>query len=756
MTAWAQSAALTLSLALASASSVIAVERDPGSIEPRIEALLARMTLDEKIGQMNQLNVDGGKLPDALREAIAAGRVGSVLNAVGADLVNELQRIAVEESRLGIPLLAGRDVIHGFKTVFPIPLGQAASWNPDRVREAARIAAAEAAAAGVNWTFAPMIDITRDPRWGRIAESPGEDPHLASVLAVAMVEGFQGEDLAALDTIAACAKHFAGYGASEAGRDYNTTNIPEIELRNVHLRPFHAAVDAGVATLMASFSDLNGVPASGNEWLMQQVLRREWGFDGLMVSDWASIRQLSIHGLTANDRESALAAATAGLDMEMVSTAYRDHLAELVRDGHLAEQTIDRMVANILRVKFRLGLFERSYTDPADHVAVANPDHLRAAREAAVESLVLLKNDQDTLPLDPGSVQSLAVIGPLADAPHDQLGTWVFDGDPDLAVTPLAALKTIAGDRVTIRHVRALQTSRGRSIDQFDEAVAAARASDAVLLFLGEESILSGEAHSRADIRLPGAQEQLIEAVAAAGKPTVLVILAGRPLALQNVVDRVPAILYAWHPGTMGGPAIVDVLFGRASPSGRLPVTFPRVVGQVPIYYNHKNTGKPASARTFVHLDDIPVNAPQTSLGNTSHHLDAGFTPLYPFGHGLSYGRFVYRDIRASGDRIAIGSEFVIRAELTNTGAREAVEVAQLYLRDPVAEVTRPVRELKGFQRVRLGPGESATVSFRLHTDELAFYGRRMQRLVEPGRFRAWIGGSSAAELMTEFELVAE
>ncbi len=734
--------------------SVPGVSSDGAGHARRALELVARMTLGEKIGQMSQVNIGADHVPADLRGAIAAGRVGSVLNAVGVDLVNELQCLAVEESRLGIPLLIGRDVIHGFKTVFPIPLGQAASWNPERVREGARVAAAEAASVGVNWTFAPMMDISRDPRWGRIAESLGEDPYLSSRLAAAMVRGFQGDNLAARGTIAACAKHFAGYGASEAGRDYNTTNVSENEMRNVYLPPFKAAIDAGVASLMASFSDLDGVPATANEWLMKRVLRDEWGFAGLLVSDWESISELMVHGLTANHRQSALAAARAGIDMEMASTTYRDHLEGLVGDGHIAEAELDVMVANILRVKFALGLFERPYTDAAEHAALANPDHLRAAKDAALESLVLLKNDDQVLPLDAHRARSLAVIGPLADAPFDQLGTWVFDGDPKLSITPLDALRETLGEAVTIHFAGALATSRSRDRQGFDEALAAARRADAVLLFLGEESVLSGEAHSRADIRLPGAQEALIEAVAALGKPTVLIVLAGRPLALGNVVDDVASILYAWHPGTMGGPAIAEVLLGRASPSGKLPVTLPRQVGQVPIYYNHKNTGRPATPESFVHIDDLPASAPQLSTGNTSFHLDAGYTPLFAFGHGLGYGEFSYQRIRVSDRRITLGSSFAIEAELTNVGIREAVEVAQLYIRDLVADVTRPVRELKGFQRVRLKPGETARVSFRLGTEELAFYNRRMRSVVEPGRFQAWIGGSSEAALMAEFEVV--
>ncbi|MCG8369575.1 MAG: glycoside hydrolase family 3 C-terminal domain-containing protein, partial [Proteobacteria bacterium] len=665
-----------------------------------------------------------------------------------------LQRIAVEESRLGIPLLVGRDVIHGFNTVFPIPLGQAATWNPALVEEAARVAALEAARAGVNWTFAPMIDISRDPRWGRIAESFGECVLLTSEMAVAMIEGFRGDGLETAGSIAACAKHFAGYGAVESGRDYATTNIPDTKLRNVYFRPFEAAVDAGVSTLMTSFSDLNGVPATGNGYILGDVLRGEWGFDGFVVSDWDSIRQLRVHGLTEDDRDSAFVAATAGVDMEMAGDAYSEHLAGLVEEGRVSEAQIDAAVLRILRVKFELGLFERPYTDPGSLPGTGDDRALRAARDTATQSVVLLKNDRGVLPLDTGELASIAVVGPLADAPYEQLGTWIFDGDESLSVTPLQALGELAGDALELRYVPAMANSRSRVSEAFDAAAAAAAESDVALLFLGEESILSGEAHSRADINLPGDQAELVRRIRATGKPVVAVILAGRPLTLTNVVDEVDAILYAWHPGSMAGPAIADLLFGRAVPSGKLPVTFPRLVGQIPIYYSQKNGGKPPTKENVVHIDDIDTFAPQTSLGMSAFHLDTCFTPLFPFGHGLSYTRFEYRDIRVGAAQVPLGGTVTISAELANCGDVEAEEVVQLYTRDLVASVTRPVRELKGFRRVRLRPGDSTTVRFELHTDQLSFCGRDGRRVVEPGAFHAWIGGSSDAELRTGFSLV--
>ena len=723
------------------------------SVDEQVAALLARMTLAEKIGQMQQVDASAPAISDQLRQGLAAGKIGSVINSTELAKTNELQRIAVEESRLGIPLLVARDVIHGFNTVLPIPLGQAASWNSDLVRRGARMAALEARTHGVNWTFAPMIDVTRDPRWGRIAESFGEDPYLTGLLGVAMIEGFQGDDLSLPGTIAACAKHFVGYGASESGRDYNTTNIPENELRNVYLPPFKDAVDAGVATIMTSFSDLDGVPASANRFLLQDVLRDEWGFDGFVVSDWASIDQLTAHGLTADARGAAYEAASAGVNMEMASTAYADHLHDLVTEGHVSEQRIDQLVTEMLRVRVALGLFQMPYTDASHFPATGNPAHLDIARQAALQSLVLLENRDATLPLDHGALGTVAVIGPLADDPYEQMGTWVFDGDQGLSQTPLQAIREMAGDSTRVVYERAMETSRSRSTERFAAARAAAEAADAVLVFLGEEAILSGEAHSRADIGLPGNQAELVHLLAETGKPIIAVILAGRPLTLANILDQVDALLYAWHPGSMGGPAIADVLFGLESPSGKLPVTFPRMVGQVPIYYAHKNTGKPGVVETFVHIDDIPVRLPQTSSGFTSNHLDAGLTPQYPFGYGLSYARFTYSDIALERREVPISESVVIRAQVRNEGDVAADEIVQLYLRDLAGSVTRPVRELKGFERVRLLPGESRIIRFELDASDLAFYGRDMKLNAEAGEFHAWIGGSSTADLQTGFTI---
>lgn len=724
------------------------------STEKRASTLLSKMTLEEKIGQMCQANASDGYAPDYLGDGLRCGRIGSILNIVDVNSINEMQRIAVEESRLGIPLLVGRDVIHGFKTVMPIPLGQAAAWNPSIVREAARIAALQAVATGVNWTFAPMVDISRDARWGRIAESFGECVMLSSELAVAMIEGFQTDDLTAPGSIGACAKHFAGYGGVESGRDYATTNIPETELRNVHLLPFRAAVDAGVMSIMTSFSDLNGVPATANDFLLRQVLRDEWSYDGMVVSDWDSIRQLQVHGLTENDRESALQAASAGVDMEMAGDAYAYNLAGLVESGRIDLARIDAAVMNILRAKFRLGLFECSFTNSEDLPAVEDSWALETAMKAASQSVVLLKNDHQTLPLSVDNLNSLAIIGPLADAPYQQLGTWIFDGDVEQSVTPMHALMDMVGDAVDIRHVRAMETSRSKATEAFDEAVRVAAECDAVVLFLGEESILSGEAHSRADINLPGDQAELVRRIRQTGKPVIAVILAGRPLTLTNIVDEVDAILFAWHPGTMGGPAIAELLFGVQSPSGKLPATFPRMVGQIPIYYSQKNSGKPPSWDNIAHIDHIDSRAPQTSLGMSAFHLDAGFTPLFAFGHGLSYAHFEYHNFRMSSHDIEMDRDVTISVDLHNASDVCAEEVVQLYVRDLVANVTRPVKELKGFRRVQVAPHETVIVDFKLHTDDLSFYGRNMKLMTEPGEFHAWIGGSSDTQLRTEFRIL--
>ena len=506
---------------------------------------------------------------------------------------------------------------------------------------------------------------------------------------------------------------------------------------------------------MASFSDIDGVPASANAFLMRQVLRDEWGFEGFVVSDWQSIQQLQVHGLTANDRESALEAVSAGVDMEMAGGAYIDHLESLVDEGAIDIDVIDEAVTRILKLKFRLGLFNRTGTRPDSLPPVADESALETAYRSALQSVVMLAND-GILPLSAGELRSVAVIGPLAEAPYEQLGTWVFDGDPDISVTPLRALDQLVGGQVEITHIRALRNSRSRDTSSFDLAVDAAKDADVAILFLGEESILSGEAHSRADITLPGAQEDLVRRVRQAGKPVIAVILAGRPLVLTNIVSEVDAILYAWHPGTMGGPAIADLLFGNESPSGKLPTTFPKSVGQVPVYYNHKNTGRPPEPGGILYIDDIEEGARQTSIGMSAFYLDDGFEPLYPFGHGLSYAEFSYDRIRTSAPAMTKGESLLVSADLTNTGLVAAEEVVQLYVRDLVGNVTRPVKELKGFKRVRVEPGQTVNVSFELTANDLEFYGRANRLILEPGDFHVWIGGSSATGLRSQFRLVHE
>lgn len=724
------------------------------SMNRRLQSLLEQMTPAEKVGQMRQVDAGIASVSQSLAEEIRTGRIGSVINQVDVKIVNELQRIAIEESRLKIPLLIGRDVIHGFKTVMPIPLGQAATWNPDLVTQCAIVAGKEAASTGVNWTFAPMLDISRDPRWGRIAESFGEDPFLTGIIGEAMVRGFQGNDMSSQGSIAACAKHFAGYGAAESGRDYATTNIPENELRNTYLPPFESAINAGAATVMTSFSDLNGVPATGNSFLLRQILREEWKFDGFVVSDWDSVRELTTHGFAEDDKQAALEAVSAGVDMEMAGDAYINNLEDLLKEGRLDIKLIDQAVWQILKIKIQLGLFEKPYTDAKQFPPIGCDNAKAVARKAALESVVMLKNAESVLPLSINEINSLAIIGPLADAPYEQLGTWIFDGDPEMSVTGLEGIRNFVGDEVEIHHYSAMETSRSRDTDPFAAAEQLAAKTDAAILFLGEESILSGEAHCRADISLPGAQAELVRRIKNTGKPVIAVIMAGRPLTLTEIVNDVDAILYAWHPGTMGGAAIADLLFGIESPSGKLPVTFPAHVGQIPLYYNHKNTGKPPTLEAIVHIDDIDANAPQTSLGMCAFHLDAGYKPLFPFGYGLSYTHFSYSNLKCEHDNFKIGATLNIQVEVSNTGKIEADEIVQLYVRDMVANVTRPVRELKGFRRIRIKPGETSKVVFSLHSDALSFYGRDQRKIVEPGEFKIWVGGNSDCELESGFTLI--
>lgn len=710
-------------------------KNDP--IEEKIQNLIKQMTLEEKIGQMSQVDYNSLSKEDRAK-AVREGRIGSFLNGIGAKEVNEIQRVAVEESRLGIPLIIGRDVIHGYKTIFPIPIGLATTWNTEIVRKAMAVSAKEAAADGIHWTFAPMIDVTWDPRWGRIAESCGEDPYLASKMAVALVKGFQGDDLTDPLTIAACAKHYVGYGMAEAGRDYNTTYIPEPLLRDVHLKPFKAAADAGVLTFMSAFNDLNGVPTSGNSFTLKTILRDEWNYDGFVVSDWASITEMIAHGFAENEKEAAFKAVTAGVDMEMASESYVKHLAELIEEGKISEDLLDNHVSNILRVKFKLGLFDRPYTDEslAEKVTLTD-ENLQLAREAAREGMVLLKNES-VLPLSKNA--KVALMGPLANSPRDQLGTWVFDGKEENSVTPYTAIKEILGNNLTFEV--GLEYSRDNSRARFAAALAAARKSDVVVFVAGEESSLSGEANARGQIDLPGIQTELIAELAKTGKPVVLVVMAGRPLALVDEVAASKAVLYAWHPGTMAGPALADLLFGDFAPSGKLPVTMVKGEGQIPFYYYRKNTGRPATPDQVVGIDDIPRDFKQLSLGFKSWHIDYGNTPLFPFGFGLSYTTFEYGDVKLSADKMSQSGSIDVSCTVTNTGSMAAKEVVQLYVRDLFGSMTRPIKELKGFEKIELAPGESKEVKFTLAPEDLSFFDGT-KTIAEPGEFHVWVATNS-------------
>ena len=718
-----------------------------------VDALLAKMTLEEKLGQLNQprgLGNDTGPAATAASDAqIAGGQIGSILGTHGAALTCRLQRVAVEQSRLGIPLLFASDVIHGHRTVFPVPLGEAASFDTEEVRNAARVAAVEATAHGIHWTYAPMVDIARDPRWGRIVEGAGEDPYLGAAMAAARVRGFQGDDpgsspgqaLAAPDTLLATAKHFVGYGAAEGGRDYDIADLSERTLREVHLPPFKAAVDAGAESVMAAFNEVAGVPMHANRALIEGVLRGEWGWDGLLVSDYTGVMELMPHGVAADREQAGRLGLRAGVDVDMVSEIYLKDLPAAVKAGRVPMEQVDASVRRVLNAKYRLGLFEDPYRyckDPERQAAnTLTADQRAAARRMAQKSFVLLENDGGVLPLSK-SLRTLAVIGPLADHRRAMLGNWAVAGREEDTVTPVEGLEAALGERTR------LIVARGADINSTDtsgfaEAVRAAEQADAVVMFLGEHPDMSAEANNRTSLDLPGVQEQLALAVAATGKPVALVLLNGRPLSIGALQGKVPAILEAWFPGVEGGHAIADVLFGDVAPSGKLPVTFPRNVGQVPIYYAHKNTGRP----------------PREKEKYSSKYLDVHWTPLYPFGHGLGYTAFRYDGLKVKQARIRPDGAQEVSVRVTNTGRRAGTEVVQLYVRDDVASVTRPVRELRGFRRVELQPGQSQTVTFALGHDDLAFHGPDMKRIVEPGAFTVFVGGSSAADLQARFEVVA-
>ena len=701
-------------------------------IDKKVDDLLKQMTLREKIGQMNQLS--GGAW---VADQAAKGEVGSILNCVDPAEINAVQKAAVEQSRLGIPVLVARDVIHGFHTMFPIPLGLAATFNPDVVEKGARVAAVEATASGVRWTFSPMLDVARDPRWGRVAEGSGEDPYLDVQMGLAMVRGYQGEDLSDPTALAACIKHFVGYGAAEGGRDYNTTVITERMLRNTYFPAFKATAEAGAATLMTSFNEIDGIPSTGNKWLLKDILRDEWGWDGMVVTDWNSAGEMIAHGFSTDLKHTAEQAINAGVDMDMMSYGFIQYAEELVKEGKVSEKEIDRAVRNILKLKFELGLFENPYVDETLSAKVDYaPEHLAAAKQAALESAILLKNDNNVLPLE--KAKTILVTGPMADAPYEQMGTWTFDGQKEHTVTPLTALR----EEYNVIWVPGLDYSRDKSKAQFPKVRAAAANADAVVVIVGEEAILSGEAHSLSNLNLQGAQSELIAEAKKAGKPVVVVVMAGRPLTIERDLANCDAMLYSYHPGTMGGPAIADLIKGKAAPSGKSPMTFLRDAGQAPFYYNHNNSGRPNNG-TETLLNDIPVEAGQTSLGCTSFYLDTGYGPLFPFGYGLTYTTFEYGNPVLEKSELGASDVIKVSVELKNTGKRTATEVAQLYVQDCVGSVVRPVKELKRFQRVELAPGQTKTVTFELPVEELAFWNIDMEYVVEPGDFRLWVAGDS-------------
>ena len=725
-----------LMICLACAAVPVYAQTTP-TVERKITAFLSRMTLAEKLGQLQQLDGDylGNARPEQF-ELARKGLLGSTLNVRGAKYTNELQRAALE-SRLKIPILFGFDIIHGYRTLFPIPLGQAASWDPAMVERDASIAAAETRSVGLHWTFAPMVDITRDPRWGRVMEGAGEDPFLGSLMAAAQVRGFQGSDLTRPDKIMACAKHFAAYGAAEGGRDYNTVDMSERTLRGVYLVPFKAAKDAGVGSFMTAFDDLNGVPSTANPFLLKQILRNEWKFDGLVVSDYTSVKELIAHGVAANDKEAAMLALNAGTDMEMVSRTYVQNGEELVKSGKVSIKTINDAVRNVLRAKFRLGLFDRPFVDEnLEKITLKKPEFLQAARDSAIESFVLLKNERETLPIRK-NLKSIAVVGALASDKANTLDWWAGDAKAEDSVTILEGIQQKAGARTKVRFEKGCELICDSDKD-FDKAVEAAKNSDFTIIVVGETRDISGEAASRSNIDLPGKQLDLVKAIHAAGKPYAVVLKNGRPLTINWLAENSPAILETWHSGTMGGAAVADVLFGDANPSGKLPVTFPRSVGQIPLYYNSMPTGRPLEADNRY----------------TSKYLDSPNTPLYPFGYGLSYTTFKLSNFQLSSRNISKTGKVRVSVDVENTGGRDGTEVVQVYIHHLVASVSLPVKELKGFQRVLLKTGQKRTIEITLQAKDLGFFNAMNRYVVEDGKFDVMVGTSSADGLRDSFSIV--
>ena len=734
--------ALLTTVVVLSTPALVAAQTPPTRAARFVDSVLARMTLEEKLGQLTQLpgrwGDTGPQVAEGGEAEIRSGQVGSFLGIFGAAYTRHAQELALQ-SRLKIPLLFAHDVIHGFRTIFPVSIAEAATWDPEAVERAARIAAIEATAAGLHWTFAPMVDIARDARWGRIVEGAGEDPYLGSIMAGARVRGFQGTDLSAPNTMLATAKHFVAYGAAEGGRDYNVADLSEVTLRDVFLPPFHAAIDAGARSVMASFNEVAGVPVHASERLIDGVLRAEWGWNGLLVSDYTGVLELIPHGVAADSAAAGALALRAGVDVDMVSRIYVRKLPSLVRSGRVAMRDVDAATRRVLRAKYELGLFEDPfrYSDTArERRTLLAAEHREAARALARKSIVLLKNDGRALPLSK-SLGTIAVIGSLATDARSTIGNWSAAGRAEEAVTVLDGIRRAVSSATRVVYARGADSAT-TDTSGFAEAVRVARESDVAVIVVGEHQEQSAEANNRAFLGLPGAQEGLVRAVQATGKPIVVVLLAGRPLAISSFAESVPAIMHAWYPGTEGGNAVADVLFGDANPSGKLPVTIPRTVGQVPLYYNHKNTGRP----------------PVANQKYTSKYIDVPWTPLYPFGHGLSYTTFGYRNLRLSASTMRPGDTLRVSVDVTNTGDRAGDEVVQLYIRDEVGSLTRPVKELRGFRRITLQPGETQTVSFTLGAPDLAFHDSALDLVVEPGFFRVFVGTSSERVEEARFELV--
>jgi beta-glucosidase len=739
---------LVLIILLSNNNSLYAQKTDPSEeiISERIDSVLALMTLEEKIGQLNQLSFGIGwgptvksNVPSEYKNLIREGKIGSFLNALGAEFTGDLQKIAVTESRLKIPLLFGYDVIHGFKTSFPVPIGETASWQPELAEISAHYQALESSSAGVHWTFAPMVDIARDPRWGRIMEGSGEDPYLGSLMAAARVRGFQGNF--SENNIIACTKHFAGYGGAEGGRDYNTVDFSKRTLRDIYLPPFKAAVDAGVQTLMASFNEIGGIPSSGNKYLLTDILRNEWGFKGFVVSDWNSIGEMINHGFASDLKEASAISISAGLDMDMESRGYITHLAELVKEGKVPENVVDESVRRILRVKFLLGLFDNPFkycNKERETKTILSKELTDAALEVAMKSFVLLKNEKNILPLN-NKYKKIAVIGPLANSTSDPNGEWSAMADSSDVVSVLKGLQNYLNNNIEIHYSKGCNIE-GNSTSEFDEAVKTADNSDLVILCLGESRLMSGEAHSRSTLDLPGVQELLAKEIFKIGKPIVVVLMNGRPLSINWLNENVSAILETWFAGTMTGDAVAKVLFGDYNPSGKLPVTFPRTVGQIPIYYNHKNTGRPGDINNRY----------------TSKYIDLPLTPLYPFGYGLSYTTFEYNGLYLNTSKIGNKDSLDVSIKIKNNGNYDGEEVVQLYIQDLVGSVTRPVKELKRFKKIYLKKGEEKTVNFIITEKDLRFTAADMKFKSEPGMFKVYVGTNSADCLESEFELVAD